>query len=138
MKKLLWLAAGVLALTFAAAPGEAQGRNRNRIEREEIEQSHASSVLQLIRSRRSAWLNRQHPAGFQNGGNSQLMVFVDRARLDNVQELQQVACADAETVEFLTPAQTEYRFGVTSANGAIAITSRGTRATPTEHPSQGM
>jgi hypothetical protein len=131
MKKLLWLAAGLVALTFAAAPTEAQGRNRNKIEREEIEQSHASNVLQLVRSRRSAWLNRQHPTSFTDPTSAALLVFVDGAQMEGVDELQQIAAANVERVEFLNSGQTEFRFGKFSANGSIAVTTRGSQTPPT-------
>jgi outer membrane cobalamin receptor len=140
MKRTPWLAALLLAALFAAAPSQAQtGRNRNRIEREEIEQSHASNVLDLVRGRRTAWLQRQHPSGFMDPTSAALLVFVDGAQLDGVNELQQIAAANVERVEFLTPAQVEFRFGKPAMNGAISVTSRGTQPLPTAQaqPSQG-
>jgi hypothetical protein len=138
MKKLSWRAVWLLAAVLTVAPAHAQtGRNRNRIEREEIDAAHAATVYDLVHSRRPAWLNRQHPTGLSNA-NPELRVFVDGARLEGVDELRQVAAANAERVEYLTSGQTEFRFGEFAPNGSIVVTSRGSQQNHAgEAPSQG-
>ena len=112
----------IAALALVAAPAGAQS-GRNRILRDEIAQSHATSVYDLVRSRRPAWLNRQHATSL-SGESAELAVFVDGARLESIAELRQVSAVNAEKVEFLSAAQAEFRFGQGSPNGAIVVTSR--------------
>ena len=66
----------IAALVVVAAPAGAQS-GRNRILRDEIAQSHATSVYDLVRSRRPAWLNRQHATSL-SGESAELAVFVCR------------------------------------------------------------
>ena len=88
----------IAALALVAAPAGAQS-GRNRILRDEIAQSHATSVYDLVRSRRPAWLNRQHATSL-SGESAELAVFVDGARLESIAELRQVSAVNAEKVEF--------------------------------------
>jgi hypothetical protein len=137
MRRISWLAAFLLLALLSASPAEAQtGRNRNRIPREEIEQAHAVTVYDLVRARRPAWLNRQHATGL-NRNLTELLVFVDGARLDNIAELHQISAANVDLVEFLSSGQSEFRFGQAAPNGTIAITTRGaSRNRAGEAPSQ--
>jgi len=141
MKSFTLPLALAFAATLASAPADTQSTppNRNRIEREEIDETHSSNVLNLVRSRRPNWLTRQQASTFRDPtGNGALLVFHDGALLEGVRELELINVANVDLVEYLNAGQTEHRFGRFAPNGAIVVTSRGAQR-PTDHtPSQSL
>jgi hypothetical protein len=125
MKKLSLTAFALVLLAVLAAPAAAQQgrphrRERNHIRTEEIQQSNATSVLELIQTLRPAWLSRNHPTDLSDNHADQLLVYVDRAPL-SVAELGQVSLAGVRQIDFLSAGETELRLGRYSPNGAIVI-----------------
>ena len=122
MKKLAWMAAVALLCGLIASPAAAQRRERNRIRADEIQASNASSVFQLIQSRRGMWLMRNQSSNDMSGtGASALLVFMDGAQLEGVDDLRQLPIAGIALIEFLTPAETEHKLGKYTTIGAIRV-----------------
>jgi outer membrane cobalamin receptor len=125
MKKLAWIAALVLLCGLVASPASAQRRERNRIRAAEIQAANATSVYQLIQSRRGMWLMRNQASNDMSGtGASALLVFMDGAQLEGVEDLRQLPTAGIALIEFLTPAETEHKLGKYTTIGAIRISTR--------------
>ena len=125
MKKLAWLAALALLCGMIASPASAQRRERNRIRADEIQASNAASVFQLIQSRRGMWLMRNQSANDMSGtGASALLVFMDGAQLEGLDDLRQLPIAGIALIEFLTPAETEHKLGKYTTIGAIRVLTR--------------
>ncbi len=118
MKKLYALfAVLVLAVAFAT-PAEAQERrtraNRDVIAAEEIQETRAQSVYDLIQSRRSFWLSRYNR-------NGDLMVFLDGAEMGNVNALKQIQTGGVTSVRYLNSGQVKFQFGKYTEAGAISV-----------------
>lgn len=133
MKILTWTAAAVLGCAAVAAPAQAQSSaapaarqrpERNRIRAEEIQQSNAASVYQLIQARRGMWLMRNQPTDMSGTGQGKMLVFLDGAELDGLDELRQLPLAGVRVVEFLSPGETEHRLGRYTVVGAIRVSTR--------------
>jgi hypothetical protein len=122
MKKLAWMAAAALLCGLSAAPAHAQRQDRSRIRAEEIAQSNATTVYQLIQSKRGMWLMRSHNSADMTGtGAGGLLVFYDGAQLDGVEDLRDVPTAGVRLVEFLTPHDAEQKLGKYTTVGAIVV-----------------
>jgi hypothetical protein len=134
MKKINLLFAVLALFAVFAGPAAAQRTRpeRNRIRAEEIRQSDATNVYQLIQARRNAWLSRRHNVDV-NEERNEIVVFLDNAQLSGVDELQQVPVANVQMVEFLTAGESEFRLGRSSPNGAIVVTTTKVPAEPA-HP----
>jgi hypothetical protein len=125
MKKLAWMAAVALLCGLIAHPASAQRRERNRIRADEIRASNASSVFQLIQARRGMWLMRNQSSTDMSGtGASALLVFMDGAQLEGVDDLRQLPIAGIALIEFLTPAEAEHKLGKYTTIGAIRVLTR--------------
>jgi len=136
MKMLKWAAVAVVATFCAAAlsPSDAHAQTdmraqrprqeRNRIRADEIEQSHAASVYQLIQARRGMWLMRSTQPTDLTGSSGKMLVYLDGAKLDGIDDLRQIPAAGVRMVEFLTPGETEHRLGEYTSIGAIRVLTR--------------
>lgn len=133
MKILKWTAAAALLCAAIAAPAQAQSarqeqrprQDRNRIRAEEIAQANASTVYQLIQARRGMWLMRNQPTSLSDDpGAGKMLVFLDGAQLDGVDDLRQISTAGVRMVEFLSPGETEHKLGRYSVVGAIRVVTR--------------
>ncbi|HEU4557694.1 MAG TPA: hypothetical protein VFS20_07585 [Longimicrobium sp.] len=133
MKILKWAAAAALLCAAIALPAEAQSarqeqrprQERNRIRADEIAQSNASTVYQLIQARRGMWLMRNQPTSLgEDPGAGKMLVFLDGAQLDGVEDLRQIATTGVRMVEFLNPGETEHKLGRYSVVGAIRVVTR--------------
>jgi hypothetical protein len=133
MKILRWTAAAALLCAAIASPAGAQStrqegrprQERNRIRADEIAQSNASTVYQLIQARRGMWLMRNQPTSLgDDPGTGRMLVFLDGAQLDGVEDLRQIATTDVRMVEFLSPGETEHKLGRYSVVGAIRVVTR--------------
>jgi len=122
MKKLAWLAALALVLGSIASPAHAQRQrtDRNRIRADEIATSSATTVYQLIQSKRGMWLMHQS-TDMTGTGMGGLLVFFDGAQLDGVDDLRDIPVANVRLVEFLTPHDAEQKLGKYTTVGAIRV-----------------
>ncbi|HET7462946.1 MAG TPA: hypothetical protein VFJ82_16965 [Longimicrobium sp.] len=136
MKMLKWSAAAVVAMCCAAAlaPVGAHAQTdvrpqrprqeRNRIRADEIAQSNAASVYQLIQARRGMWLMRSTQPTDLTGSSGKMLVYLDGAKLDGLDDLRQIPAAGVRMVEFLTPGETEHKLGEYTTIGAIRVLTR--------------
>jgi hypothetical protein len=136
MKMLKWAAVAVVAMGCVAAitPKAAHAQTdvrpqrprqeRNRIRADEIAQSSAASVYQLIESRRGMWLMRSTQPTDLTGSSGKMLVYLDGAKLDGIDDLRQIPAAGVRMVEFLTPGEAEHRLGEYTTIGAIRVLTR--------------
>lgn len=135
MKLFRWTAAAALACGLLAAPADAQQQRRperNRIRAEEIAASHATTVYQLIQSRRGMWLMRNRATDTELGGTGRagMLVFLDGAQLETVEDLRDIPTTGVRLIEFLNPHETEQRLGKYTTVGTIRVMSRDDEAPP--------
>lgn len=135
MKILRWTAAAALACALLAPGAHAQQQrrpDRNRIRADEIEASHATTVYQLIQSRRGMWLmrNRATTTDMSSTGASTMLVFLDGAQLDGVEDLRDIPITGVRLVEFLSPHEVEQRLGKYTTIGAIRVLSHDDEEAP--------
>lgn len=136
MKRLKWAAAAIVAALCAAAvpPSQAHAQTdvrtqrprqeRNRIRADEIAQSNAASVYQLIQARRGMWLMRSTQPTDLTGSSGKMLVYLDGAKLDGLDDLRQIPAAGVRMVEFLTPGETEHKLGEYTTIGTIRVITR--------------
>jgi hypothetical protein len=130
-----YAAVGLVLALLTASPVEAQERrDRNRIGPDEIAQSNANNVHDLIQSRRANWLTRARPGNLQSGvsaadkhdapaagSSSPLLVLLDGAVMDDADVLKTIPLTGVRLVEYVNAGQTRFRFGRHSSVGAIAV-----------------
>lgn len=121
MKRLVSLLTVALAASaFLTSSAAAQRRNRNVISREEIVQSRAQNVYNLIESIRPMWRSRMSTVS-NRGMSLDVLVYVDRAPLRGLNELKQLSVANVQNVEYLDPGKTRFRFGTATSSGAVVV-----------------
>lgn len=135
MKILRWTAAAALACGLLASHADAQQQRRperNRIRAEEIAASNATTVYQLIQSRRGMWLmrNRTTDTDMSGSGRTGMLVFLDGAQLESVEDLRDIPLQGVRLIEFLNPHETEQRLGKYTTIGTIRVLSRDDDAPP--------
>ena len=67
---------------------------------------------------------RNQPTGLADPGAGKMLVFLDGAQLDGVEDLRQISTAGVRMVEFLSPGETEHKLGKYSVVGAIRVITR--------------
>lgn len=130
MKKLALAAAALLVCAVTASPASAQRQDRNRIRVAEIQASHATTVYQLIQQRRGMWLMRNNSTDMSGNQGAGMLVFLDGAQLESVNDLREVPLAGVQLIEFLNPADTERRLGKYTTVGAIRVLHRDDTVAP--------
>ena len=135
MKHFRWIAAAALACGLLASPADAQQQRRperNRIRADEIAASIATTVYQLIQSRRGMWLmrNRTTDADMSGTGRGGMLIFLDGAQLETVEDLRDIPLQGVKLIEFLNPHETEQRLGKYTTIGTIRVLSRDDEAPP--------
>jgi hypothetical protein len=121
----------------------ASHHDHNRIGPDEIEQSHATTVWDLVQSLRPTWLNRHNvkirgaTANVGMGGGPEsseglkrdMIVLVDGQEYGDMQTLRQLPVQSIYSIEFLASAQLFQRYGRNSYDGAVVI-----HTTPNDDP----
>ena len=135
MKIFRWTAAAALACALLAQTAHAQQQRRperNRIRADEIAASNATTVYQLIQSRRGMWLMRSRTitTDMSQGNGSTMLVFLDGAQLEGVEDLRDIPTAGVRLIEFLNPHETEQRLGKYTTVGAIRVLSHDEETPP--------
>jgi len=93
--------------------------------REEIDGSTARSAHELVRNLRPQWLQtRGLTTARQAGGRDGSKVYLDNARLENVEEMRLVALASIVYLRFFNASEATYRWGAVHLNGAILLSTR--------------
>lgn len=119
-----WMAA-VLMMTVAAAcgPASVQGPaprgNARLISAQEIEQTPASNVYELVQRLRPAWLQ---PRAAQGQGGS-ATVYLGSQALGGVERLRELSTANLAEIRYLPPVEATSRFGRNVPFGVIQVVS---------------
>jgi hypothetical protein len=117
-----WMASAVLVLLAACGPppepGSVQRLGSSRvIVREEIEQSPAPNVYDLVQRLRPAWI--QERAG--SGGRGYPTVFVGTQAYGGIDRLREIDTSNVTEVRFLNSAEASSRFGRGVPYGVIQV-----------------
>ncbi len=123
---LLLLLLLLLLLASCGGPGsptaQAGRTNSSVITMAEIQETNVENVLDLVRSRRPAWLRTRGNQTMQNDAG--IVVYLDQSRVGSVDAMRQIHPQDVASVSFLDAAAANYRFGQGHMHGAIVISLR--------------
>ena len=119
---LLLMVIAVAAASCAPAGTGGTSRNRDVLTREEIRQTQAGNVYEVVQRLRPQWL-RPRTAGFV--GSGEISVYVDDVRFGTTESLQTVSAQTVEELRWIDAATATQRWGTGNASGAIAITTIG-------------
>jgi hypothetical protein len=128
-----WLVIGMVALAAGgcASTGQSAGRSsggdESRISSEELRQSTALNLLELIRARRPRWLERNYAAVMRPERVTSVAVFLDNQVFGGPDALSQFPLSAAQEVRYFSPSDAQMRFGPGYINGVIQIISRTSR-----------
>lgn len=115
---------------------ESAAERRRVILREEMEQTVAATVLDLVQSLRPEWLVVRGIQRFREGGTVNLdsrgqgnavpgeatiIVYLDNGRLGGLETLRQIPASNAASITFLDGPAAQYRFGRGHTHGAIVV-----------------
>ena len=133
----------LLALAGVQATAEGQAKpkaDRNKLTSEEIRARPATTVYDLIRSRRPSWLSVRGSATFETRtvqdpfsasrkpmtvpAEPTIIVYVDNVRRGSQEVLRSISTDEVESMERLDAASATQRFGTGHEHGAIVITRR--------------
>lgn len=125
-----FITAGALVLISTACAPLSQGAgdvivpspSRSYITAEEIRAAASATALDAVRALRPTWLVKRGPQSVSY--ESDIIVYLDRARLGGVRALSEIAAGSVTALEFLNPAQANYRFGAGHPYGAIVASTR--------------
>ncbi|HEX2093069.1 MAG TPA: TonB-dependent receptor plug domain-containing protein [Longimicrobiaceae bacterium] len=151
---LVLLASAVLGSSLAAQSPQRVKRDRNRISQEEIQQSSASNLHDLVQGLRPHWLRIRGPSGrlqpamsgtpassgqplvdpglaatssgkpLMELGPQEIFVYVDGVRFGNQETLRTLTVSDVASLEFLDASSATQRWGTGHPNGAIVVNRR--------------
>lgn len=99
------------------------GGNRSVLTAEEIRSASPGTALDVVRALRPAWLIKRGPQSVSY--ESDIVVYLGRARMGGVSALGEIASGSVTSMEFLTPAAANYRFGAGHPYGAIVVSLAG-------------
>lgn len=117
------------ASSGTAVPGAGVGSERmsdpDFILRDEIVSSNANSAYALVRDRRPQWLQtRGLTTVRQAAGQDGIKVYMDNARLGDLDAMRGVGLASVEYLQFFTAREATQRWGAGHLNGAILISTQ--------------
>lgn len=93
--------------------------------REEIVQSGAGNIYDVIRMRRPRWLQpAQRGPTSLTGGAAQVVVYLDGQRFGGPELLPRLTVASVQWVEFLSASEAQVRFGHDNLGGVIHVHTR--------------
>lgn len=114
---VLLLTACASSAGTGAAPSLSQ--DRNFITQEEIRGAASTTALDAVRALRPAWLVKRGPQSVSY--EADIVVYLGRARMGGIDALREIAAGSVTSMEFLTPAAANYRFGAGHPYGAIIV-----------------
>jgi hypothetical protein len=123
---LLFFVVCILAGCTSAAARAASGSGSNPylIGNWELEEIPEYTVMDGIRRLRPAWLQASTRPGIAAGGGGSRYprVHLDGVPLQDIQELENIRCADVRQMQFITGPDATTRWGTGYSNGVILIT----------------
>jgi hypothetical protein len=127
MKRWTLLLAPLL-VTAACAPNGVSGNRagaRAVILQEEILDSGARNAFDLVQIRRPQWLRVRGNQSIGNLTEETPTVYFNNTRMGGSDALRAISLASIQSVQFLSPAQANLRWGVGNSHGAIVISTEG-------------
>lgn len=125
-----WLFILIAACAGSGTQYPGQGTQRlgdpDFILREEIDESNARSAYELVRNVRPQWLQTRGISTLrQAAGQDGIRVYIDNARLQDVNSMRNVTLASVRYLQFFTAPEATQRWGGGHMHGAILISTRG-------------
>ena len=132
----------VLALACVHSVAEAQTaskprRDRNVLTAEEIDEASASTVYELVRSKRPRWLSVRGSSTLRTAAGTDMLgrpmiypaeaeiaVYFDDVKRGSQETLRSISTNTVETIQYLDAASATQRFGTNHEYGAILIRRR--------------
>lgn len=97
-------------------------RDRNALNTDEILSASQSSMYEVIRSQRPAWLRQRGDNSMSANGT--VKVYVDNVLLGESNELRAIDPRNVTGAQFLSPQDATTRFGAGHTRGAILLSTR--------------
>ena len=110
-----------LACVACATAGTPAGTRspQDRITRADLERNPVSTAYEIIQRLRPQWLRLRGPQSIT--GDTDLVVYVNNARMGGSDSLRGISLAGVEFLRFLDPAAATLRWGAGHGSGAILI-----------------
>ena len=106
----------------ASSPGPRP--ERNLITAEEIAGVTVSNLFDAVRLLRPQWLSTTNPSTFLIGSEGNIVVYMDRIRFGEPEQLRAFPPSIAVVIRFLDPSEANAEFGVGHLKGAIVVNTR--------------
>jgi len=122
------LALALLLISTACAPNGVSGNRggaRMVILHEEILDSGARNAFDLVQIRRPQWLRVRGNQSIGNPTEETPTVYFNNTRMGGSDALRAIPLVSIQSVQFLSPAQANLRWGVGNSHGAIVISTEG-------------
>jgi hypothetical protein len=97
---------------------------RNLITAEELRGVSASNLYDAIRLLRPQWMSATNPSTFRIEAEGNIVVYMDRIRFGEPEQLRAFPPSLAVSVRFLDPSEANAEFGVGHLKGAIVVVTR--------------
>ena len=97
---------------------------RNLITAEEIAGVSVSNLFDAVRLLRPQWLSTTNPSTFRVSAEGTIVVYMDRIRFGEPEQLRAFPPSLAVSIRFLDPSEANAEFGVGHLKGAIVVNTR--------------
>jgi hypothetical protein len=118
-----------LALVIAAGCASSSAPRRRTASRdtrvltaEELRQSSASNLYEVIRAYRPEWLIKRGQTSINLEGD--IVVYVDNVAFGGPESLRSIDVQSVQSARFMTASEAQMRYGVGHMHGAIVVTTR--------------
>lgn len=97
--------------------------DRNEIARDQIQQGSFGNAYEIVQKLKGEWL-RSQGAGSMRGSGSQLLVYLDDARLGGVDALRSITPESIQYIHFYNGSEATSKWGMDHASGVILVSTR--------------
>lgn len=114
----------VLAAGCASSPSGRRpaGRDTRLLTAEELRQSSAANMYEVIRAYRPEWLIKRGQTSINLEGD--IVVYVDNVALGGPESLRSIDVHSVQSARFMSASEAQMRYGVGHMHGAIVVTTR--------------
>ena len=124
--RFLSIALLVAVATACASTSSTSRRTASRDTRvltaDEIRQSSAANMYEVIRAYRPEWLIKRGQTSINLEGD--IVVYVDNVALGGPESLRSIDVQSVQSARFMTASEAQMRYGVGHMHGAIVVTTR--------------